>query len=531
MVALKLEDALTRDWDVVVIGAGLGGGVVGRRLAEAGWRVLFVEKGADGYQTEETPAVGYATAPDARLIRGIWPKPVAARVNGVSQRFFAPIGCGTGGSSVFYSAALERPERHDLDDLPDRPHPAGGWPVGYDAFLPWFDEAARLMHLVGTSDPLSQSPPLPLGDPPPLVPGEAETLADLAKLGLHPYRLNLALKSPADCRGCFGHKCPRDCKMDGRSAGVRPALATGRAALLSHTEVTELIEAEGRVQALRLTQGDRTADISAPIVVLAGGALGSARLLLASRGQSPGGAANSSGWVGRGLMFHLNELFALWPRRALPAGALPSKSMALRDLYVTEQDRFGMIQSMGLAASYGNIIHFLGQLFDRSPLRRISQLRGLLRIPAVIAAKLFGRAGIYVGFIEDFPLHGNRVILDPDDPETLSFEYTCTPELLARRTRFRRAIRRRFRARRMFFLSQSPTLNYGHPAGTLRFGADPTTSVLNPDCRAHDLDNLYVADASFMRSSLGVNPSLTITANALRVADIIVRRGLEKDTP
>lgn len=518
MDTLSLDQAQARDWDVIVIGAGLGGGVAGRRLAEAGLSVLFVEKGAAGYPTEENGTGNRAKSPEARLLRGLWPKMVEAHVDGSTQHFFAPIGSGAGGSSVFYAAALERPEPHDLDDLPGLPHPAGGWPVGFDAFGPWFDEAARIMHLCGTDDPLSEAAPLPLNAPPPARATDTATLEDLRALGLHPYRLNLALKYPATCQSCFGHKCPRDCKMDGRSAGVRPALATGRAGLLTYADVQKIQTTDGRVTGVRVRKGGDEADLSASVYILAAGALGSPRLLLASD------VANSSGWVGRGLMFHLNEMFALWPGSRMPEGETPSKSVALRDIYTKDSARFGMVQSMGLEASYGNIYHHLTQVFDRSPLRRIRTLRDLLRIPAAIAARVFGNAGIYVGFIEDFPLPENRVVLNPTDPEVLTFEYRYTPELLARRTAFRRAIKAVLKGRRMFFLSQSPALNYGHPSGTLRFGTDPATSVLNPDCRSHDLDNLYVADASFMRSSLGVNPSLTIVANALRVADIIAKR-------
>lgn len=76
----------------------------------------------------------------------------------------------------------------------------------------------------------------------------------------------------------------------------------------------------------------------------------------------------------------------------------------------------------------------------------------------------------------------------------------------------------------MMFLNFGPNLNFGHPSGTLRFGTDPATSVLDADCKARDLDNLYVADASFMPTSMGVNPSMTIAANALRVGDILASR-------
>ena len=122
-------------------------------------------------------------------------------------------------------------------------------------------------------------------------------------------------------------------------------------------------------------------------------------------------------------------------------------------------------------------------------------------------------------------------MLNEEDPEILTFEYRFAPELLARRRRFRRELMRRFRGLPRLLVSPQPVLNFGHPVGTLRFGTDPASSVLRPDCRTHDLDNLYVADGSFMPSALGVNPSLTIAANALRVAEIIARTaGRQEET-
>ncbi|MDT8328017.1 MAG: GMC family oxidoreductase, partial [Roseovarius sp.] len=110
---------------------------------------------------------------------------------------------------------------------------------------------------------------------------------------------------------------------------------------------------------------------------------------------------------------------------------------------------------------------------------------------------------------------------DENAPEALDFTYRLHDELLTRRRAFRHAIFKALRGHRRVFLTHQPELNFGHPCGTLRFGRDPQTSVLNGDCRAHEINNLYVADASFMPSSMGVNPSLTIAANALRVAEAI----------
>jgi choline dehydrogenase-like flavoprotein len=115
-------------------------------------------------------------------------------------------------------------------------------------------------------------------------------------------------------------------------------------------------------------------------------------------------------------------------------------------------------------------------------------------------------------------------MLHPDDPDMPLIEYRLNDELLDRRTVFRRAIRKALGRGRTLLLGFGPDLNFGHSCGTLRFGNDPRTSVLNADCKAHDLENLYVADASFLPTSMGVNPGLTIAANALRVADVIAAR-------
>ena len=132
-----------------------------------------------------------------------------------------------------------------------------------------------------------------------------------------------------------------------------------------------------------------------------------------------------------------------------------------------------------------------------------------------------GTAKVFVGLLEDLPYAENRVVLDADNPGLISLEYRVSEELLARRKLFRRLIRKSFKGTRTAFLTQEPEPNFGHPCGTLRMGVDVGKSVVNADCRVHDVPNLWVADASVFPTSMGVNPSLTIAANALRVADRI----------
>jgi choline dehydrogenase-like flavoprotein len=215
-------------------------------------------------------------------------------------------------------------------------------------------------------------------------------------------------------------------------------------------------------------------------------------------------------------MFHLNEMFAIWPGRAFRG---PSKAVGLRDLYHVGGQRFGMVQAMGIEASYGEITHYLRTAVERTVFR---PLAGLARIPALIGSKLLGNAKVFVGLMEDLPYPENRVTFDPAAPGQISFDYRMHPELLNRRKQFRGLIRRAFKGLRPMFLTHMPELNFGHPCGTARFGTDPANSVLNPDCRAHSVDNLWIVDASFFPTAMGVNPSLTIAANALRVADVIL---------
>jgi choline dehydrogenase-like flavoprotein len=222
-------------------------------------------------------------------------------------------------------------------------------------------------------------------------------------------------------------------------------------------------------------------------------------------------------------MFHLNELLAIWPERAADFSG-PSKTIALRDFYYVDQRRLGLVQSLGLSASYGNIVQFLNDRFDQSPFRRLRLMREFLRLPALAAERLFGNARVLAAILEDLPCETNRVELVDSDRDRMKVTYALTEELLARRRYFRSAVKRSLGSLRSFFLNVDAWPNLAHPCGTARFGTDPSRSVLDRNCRAHGVENLYVVDSSFMPTSMGVNPSLMIAANALRVGDQILRQ-------
>ncbi|PNU04353.1 glucose-methanol-choline oxidoreductase [Novosphingobium guangzhouense] len=518
-----MGEILERCWDVIVIGTGIGGGTIGRRLAEQGLSVLFIEKGRSGHRAEQNQMAGDEIVdPIARLMRGSWPDPVRARIEGQERRFHAAIGATVGGSSVFYAATLERPEPHDLDDSAERPHPTAGWPISFTRMLPYFDQAQALFEVRGQSDPLTRHPTPNLNHAAAVCEGDARLMEGMRRAGLHPYQLHSAMRGIEGCGSCLGRKCPRPCKLDGRSAGIEPALATGRAAVAECCEVIELRGEGADVTRIVARRDGATLEFTARHVVLAAGALSSPRILLASRSSEwADGCGNARGQVGRYLMFHLNEMFALWPRRG-EGYAETAKSIGFRDLYHVEGQRFGMVQAMGLDAGEGEILGYLRSKIDCSPLRRLPGAGHLARIPAKVAAQVLGQAKVFVGLLEDMPYAENRVTIDPDRPGGILIDYSFSAELHQRRKRFRRLIRSSLKQHRKLFLTYQPELNFGHPCGSLRMGSDPAKSVVDARCRVHGMRNLWVADASFMPTSMGVNPSLTIAANALRVGDAIL---------
>lgn len=456
-----------------------------------------------------------------RLEAAYWPERITTLVDGRESRIFAPLGCGAGGSSNLYAATLERFERSDIESIAELPHPTGGWPVAWSDMVQYYEEAEHLYRVVGTSDPLSPQPQRNLRPPPRASAVDDHFMEAFTKTGLHPYRLHVGFGYEPGCIECGGRRCERDCRSDARSVCLIPALRTGRAVLLAECEAVRFEAGAQRVEAVICRHEGQLYRLRGRTVVLAAGAYHSPALLLRSKNDIwPNGVANGSGLVGCNLMFHANEWIAVWPQRELAATG-PRRTIGLRDFYVQDGVRLGMLQSTGLSAGFSEVYGYLISWFDRSLFRHFAPLRQLLRIPAKIGAFLFGRATVFTMVIQDVPLRGNRVVLDLINPERIHVTYDIPDELRQRARRARRLLRRALGRFRTLSLQLDVQLNYGHPCGTCRFGHDPAMSVLDRNCKAHELNNLYVVDASFMPTSGGTNPSLTIAANALRVAEAL----------
>ena len=503
--------AAAREWDVAIIGTGVGGATVGWDLASRGVSVLFLEKGTwitgSGAQQE-------LSSPAARLSQGWWPQPISRqRANGTCERFFAPLGCAFGGSSIFYAAALERMAASDFDALRTPEQLVPPWPVKFADFERCYAAAETLYGLTQhSSDAVERR----------LSDWDRALMDTMRRNGLRPQHLKIAMRYDQDCAECIGTLCSRGCKADSRTTCLEPALRARQCAALDQCEVHSLEADATRVHAVRVQHHDRSLEIRAKVFVLAAGALHTPQILLRSQSQHwRNGLANRSDQVGRNLMFHTADIYALWsPARASRQGR-QKKSISVRDFYHYQGQRLGYIQSLGVDAGRGAVAVYLKDILRRHGLHNEILLKALVKLPSHIAARLFGDAGLFAAMTEDDPHSGNRILLDPREPDGAKFTYTITDELRARADALREVFAHHIRPWKLVRLSPDLTMNYGHPCGTCRFGDDATSSVLDGNCRAHDLENLYVLDASFMPRSGAVNPSLTIAANALRVAPII----------
>ncbi|OGC91537.1 MAG: hypothetical protein A2W25_03585 [candidate division Zixibacteria bacterium RBG_16_53_22] len=520
-------DSASELWDVAVIGTGMGGATVGHELAKAGHRVIFLEKGyADFADADDALQLDNEDAA-TRLRNGNWPTKITGSTGEKRSQFFAPLGCGTGGTTLLYAAALERFEPGDFATSSKTNRPIDEWPISFEQLLPYYRNAEKMFKVCGTGDPLCPDEGSQLLAPPRMAECDQHFFESFKASGLHPYRLHVAYGYQPGCKECGSYICPRKCKGDAKTICLEPALETGNALILDRCEVDRLEADASEIKEITGRRNGEKISIRARIVVLAAGAYFTPVLLLKSANKYwPNGLANTSDMVGRNLMFHVSDFIAVWPRGKYSIQG-PRKTLAFRDFYTYRGTKLGLVQSTGLTAGYGNIVYFLKAAFDRSRWSWFKPVRPLLRIPAYIASAIFGRATVFATILEDKPYRENRIVLDPNEPSGMRFEYTVHDELRERTGLLRKLIKESLARHRLLIVGQEVNLNYGHPSGTCRFGTDPATSVLDANNKAHGLNNLFVVDASFMPTSGGASPSLTIAANALRVAahisDILIR--------
>jgi choline dehydrogenase-like flavoprotein len=514
-------------YDLIVIGSGPGGASLAHRLAPTGKRILILERGNYLPRSQKNWDSQVVFVDGAYQAQETW-------TNAAGDTFSPALHYYVGGNSKVYGAALLRLRERDFGEVV---HPGGvspAWPLGYDAFEPYYTEAERLFHVHGQrgEDPLEPwaSAPYP-HDPVEHEPKIAELAGNLRGLGLHPFHLPLGIlldekegkPTPTSiCMRCSffdGYPCLLNGKADAQVICIDPMLARHpNVTLLTNAYVSKLgTDGTGRsINAVHVTREGREEIYSADIVVVACGALSSALLLLRSASDAhPKGLANGSGQVGRNYTRHnMSVLMALMPELN---ETVFQKTLAFSDFYFRADDweyPLGLVQMC--ATSHSDQIR--GETLSRS-------LEWLPEWPFEVMARHSMDFWLQA---EDLPHPDNRIYYK-DGKVHLDLVETNPQALIHLKRKLKQVLNRAnhhaiFFERSLYLGKNIPLGGTAHQAGTARFGTDPATSVLDLDCKAHELDNLYVADASFFPSIGAVNPTLTIIANALRVADRIAER-------
>jgi choline dehydrogenase-like flavoprotein len=531
---LSAREAEHMVWDVIVVGTGMGGGMLGYWLARSGRRVLFVEKGRStlpgvpGTIRSSMPEVAEPLAGRSAetyydaLARAGRSTDEIEDISGRFPRRFVPfLGSGTGGSSAIYGMVCERffvrdfTPRQNFRDPGDSTVP-DAWPVTYEQMRPWYAAAEKLLGVRGQPDPLRpEAAEAGLPAAPPFSADNQPLVDYLAGRGLHPYHLPMACDYTDDCATCQGYLCHQPCKNDAARNCLLPAVAEHGAHLLAECRAVRLDADRTRVRHVICEHRSGMLALKAKVVVLAAGALVTPVLLLNSRsGDWPRGLANGSDWVGRNLMRHLVDLIEVWPQPGCKITA-QNKEIGLNDFYFWEGQKYGTIQSFGAVPPMEVLTNHPGwrpkaQRLMSPALRPIYE--GFLSGGLVLAS-----------IMEDLPYLDNRVLPcgrpSVDGRQRLRIRYRLHANETQRRAVLLRQLKEVLKPfRKITLRGAKNNANLGHVCGTCRFGSDPKTSVLDPQNRAHEVDNLYVVDTSFFPSSAGLNPSLTVAANALRVA-------------
>jgi choline dehydrogenase-like flavoprotein len=490
-------DPRDRIWDFVVIGTGAGGGTAGFNLARLGRSVLFLERGSllwDESVDEPSRRTGRA-----RPFPYPWPDRIARKTSHGEEPSMLTVICGTGGSTSVYGMALDRfrspdftPRRFAANpDATTLPHE---WPVPLEELEPFYAQAESLYRVRGTVDPLypARSELRAM-----LPPSHTESLLheSLEECGLHPYRLHAAREHVTGCTGCSLTQCSKPCRNDAGRMCVLPALREHDAFILPECHVTRL-ETDGRraVRAAVVMWKGRRTEIRARTFILALSALMTPALLLRSANERfPNGLGNASGLVGRNLMVHVSDqlLVHVEGHRDLVNASL-SNGFSLNDFYVRDGLKLGNIHAHALRSQDSLASGTAGALLFRT-------------------------------IVEDFPYATNRVLPKPGSDRTVLWEYDHPDELRMRSRMLTDGFVEALHTRFSVTVARPEGQLLGHVCGTCRFGDDARSSVLDRHNRLHDLDNAYVVDASFFPSSSGINPSLTIIANSLRVTERLAR--------
>jgi choline dehydrogenase-like flavoprotein len=507
-------------YDIIIIGTGPGGGTLAYKLAPSGKKILLLERG--GYLPREKNNWNSKTV----FIENKY-KAKETWFDRHGNVFHPGIHYYVGGNSKVYGAALLRMREQDFGEIKHHGGISPEWPIQYEDLEPYYTEAEHLYHVHGNR---GEDPTEPRAGAPfkyPALSHEPRIQAlhdDWARMGYKPFHLPVGVMLNEEdrersacirCNTCDGYPCLVNAKADAQVVCVDPALRYPNVTLLTHALVTRLeARGEGRaVTGVVVERNGQKETYRADIVVVSAGAINSAALLLKSANDKhSNGLANSSDMVGRNYMCHNNS--AMLAISKTPNPTIFQKTIGLNDFYFPSAD---WEYPMGHISMIGKQ--------DMDTLRA-----GAPAFAPGFALDQMARHSLDFWMTsEDLPDPDNRVLVDRDGTITLRY----TENNLEAHRRLAATLKgmlehlgceRHLVPHHLYLGKKIPIAGTAHQCGTVRFGRDPKTSVLDVNCKAHELDNLYVVDASFFVSSSAVNPSLTIIANALRVGEHLLAR-------
>ncbi|MCI0698800.1 GMC family oxidoreductase [candidate division KSB1 bacterium] len=512
--------ASANHYDVIIIGSGAGGGTLAYHLAPSGKKILILERGSyvprekDNWSTRAVNVQAkYNTKEEWKDKDG---KPLHPHTN-----YYV------GGNTKFYGAALFRLRKEDFGELKHHGGVSPAWPVSYDEMEPYYTKAEHLYQVHGERGVDPTEPPASAPYLYPKVSHEPRIQKlhdDLAKLGYKPFHVPLGIMlNEKDrfnsrcirCDTCDGHPCLVYAKSDAQVICVDPALKNPNVTLLTEAYVSHLeTSSSGReVTQVHVERNSMKESYSANVVVVSCGAINSAALLLRSANDKhPKGLANGSDVVGRHYMGHVNSIVLAISQHPNPS--IFQKTLALNDFYFRSKEwDFPM-----------GHISFVGKLDG------VTLSAGAPPFVPGLTLDIMAKHSLDFWLTsEDLPAPNNRVSLDRNGNIMLSY----TPNNEEGHKRLQAKLKSMLKQiegmehiipLQRFLGQRIPLAGVAHQNGTIRFGNDPKNSALDANCKAHEVDNLYVVDASFFPSSGAVNPALTIIANALRVGDHLLQR-------
>ena len=516
---------MSNDYDVIVIGSGAGGGTLVHQLAPSGKRILLLERGdwlprePQNWLAQDVFADGRYISPDTWYYD-----------DGTS--FQPQVHYFVGGATKFYGAALYRLRREDFGELRHHDGVSPAWPISYEDMEPYYTRAEQLYQVHGArgedpTEPLASAPyPYPAVSHEPRI---QQLSDDLAKAGLHPFHApcgillneaNMPYSKCVRCQNCDGFPCVVHAKSDAEVIAVRPAVEHPNVTLLTGAEAVRLqCNASGTtVTSIEVELDGHRETFTGDLVVVSCGAANSAKLLLASACEGhPRGLANGCDQVGRNYMFHNSVAVLALSKEENPT--VFQKTLGVNDFYLSGGEDFdyplGNIQMVGKS---------------QAPMFR-GEKPGETRFAPNWSLEDVARHAVDFWLsTEDLPRPENRVTLAQDGNVQISY----TPSNEEPKKRLGRKLHDMLGDLGMhhghllphwaYLKNEIPVAGVAHQTGTCRFGSDPASSVLNADCRAHEVDNLYVVDTSFFPSIGAVNPALTAMANGLRVGDHLLER-------